>query len=85
MDPDLISAIVDDHRSRAMAAVACWLRRDLDGYDAVVGVDEDDESATLMPIVIGELCTGLQRLVGEDELLAQIDAWLASRVDRLAS
>jgi hypothetical protein len=74
--------IVDDLRAQAMAAIACWLRRDQDGFDAVVGSDE--EAATLLPVCISELCTGLERLVGPDELSRQVDEWLEVRAARLA-
>ena len=45
--------IVADLRAQAFAAVAAWLRRDQEGFDGVVGSDE--EAAVLLPIVIGEL------------------------------
>jgi hypothetical protein len=74
--------IVDDLRSQAMAAIAAWIHRDQEGFDAVVGSDE--EAACLLPVVIGELITALERLVGRDEVHKQVDAWLDVRRTRLA-
>jgi hypothetical protein len=74
--------IVDDLRAQAFAAVAAWLRRDQEGFDGVVGSDE--EAAVLLPIVIGELITALERLVGQHEVHKQVDGWLDERRTRLA-
>ena len=74
--------IIDDQRSRAMSAIAAWLRRDQEGFDAVVGTDE--EAAVLLPVVIGELATAIERLVGPDELSKQVSDWLDERAARLA-
>jgi hypothetical protein len=76
--------IVRDERPRAMAAIACWLERDKAGFDAVVGTDE--ETACLLPVVIGELCGALERLVGLGDLRLQVGAWLdAHREGHLAA
>jgi hypothetical protein len=45
-----------------------------EGFDGVVGSDE--EAACLLPVVISELVTGLERLVGRAEVEAQINGWL---------
>lgn len=74
--------IADDLRAEAMAAIACWLRRDQEGFDRVVGNDE--EAAALLPICIGKLVTGLERLVGPDEVGRQVNSWLDARRTRLA-
>jgi hypothetical protein len=73
--------IADDLRAQAFAAIACWIRRDQEGFDGVVGSDE--EAAVLLPIVIGELISALERLVGPDEVERQVDAWLSERAARL--
>jgi hypothetical protein len=52
------------------------------GFDGVVG--SDDEAAVLLPVVIGELVTALERLVGRDEVIRQIDGWLGEHLRRLA-
>ena len=57
IDIPMPTEIVEDERARAIAAVACWLRRDKEGYDQVVGTDE--EAACLLPVVISELITAL--------------------------
>jgi hypothetical protein len=74
--------IVDDLRGQAFAAIACWIHRDQEGFDAVVGSDE--EAACLLPVAIDELITALERLVGRDEVHKQVDAWLDERRTRLA-
>jgi hypothetical protein len=63
-----------------IAAIACWIRRDQEGFDVTVGSDAD--AAVLLPVVIGELVTALERLVGPDEVLRQIDDWLDVRAGR---
>jgi hypothetical protein len=75
--------IADDLRAQAMAAVAAFIHRDQPGFDAVVGTDE--EAAVLLPVVIGELVTALERLAGPDEVHKQVDTWLNDRRQRLAS
>jgi hypothetical protein len=40
---------------------------------------DDEEAALLLPVVIGELMTALQRLVGTDELQRQVGDWLYER------
>ena len=74
--------IIDDVRAQAMAAIAAWLRSDQEGFDRVVGSDE--EAAALLPVVIGELVTGLERLVGPDEVSRRVNVWLDARRARLA-
>jgi hypothetical protein len=37
----------------------------------------------LLPVVIGELVTGLEKLVGPDEVAHQVDEWLDIRRTRL--
>jgi hypothetical protein len=39
----------------------------------------------LLPVCIGEFVTGLERLVGPDEVRRQIDGWLDERAARLTS
>jgi hypothetical protein len=64
-----------------MASIACWLERDLAGFNAVAGTDE--EAACLLPVVLGELCRALERLVGPADL-RQVAGWLdAHREGRL--
>ncbi len=46
---------------------------------------DDEEVALLLPFVIGELMTALQRLVGTDELQRQVGDWLNERRDQLGS
>ena len=82
MDIPRHPVIIDDVRAQAMAAIAAWLRRDQEGFDRVVGSDE--EAAALLPVVIGELVTGLERLVGPDEVSRQVNGWLDARRTRLA-
>jgi hypothetical protein len=67
--------------AQAFAAIACWLRRDQEGFDGVGGSDE--EPAVLLPIAIGELVGALERCVGPDEVRWQIDEWLDVRASRL--
>ena len=43
---------------------------------------DDEEAALLLPVVIGELMTALQRLVGTDELQRQVGDWLNERRDQ---
>jgi hypothetical protein len=74
-------AITDNLRSQGFAAIAAWLRRDQEGFDSIVGSDE--EAAVLLPVVIDELVSALERLVGPDELERQIDGWLDERAARL--
>jgi hypothetical protein len=74
--------IVDDLRAQAMAAIACWLRRDQQGFDSVVGSAQ--EAQVLLPVCIGELITGLEKPVGPDEVARQVDEWLEVRRQRLA-
>ena len=74
--------IADDLRAQAMAAIACWIHRDQVGFDAVVGPDED--AAVLLPVVISELVSALERRVGRDEVHRQVDEWLEVRRQRLA-
>jgi hypothetical protein len=73
---------VDDLRAQAMSVIACWLRRDQEGFDIIVGSDQD--AAVLLPVCIGELISALERLVGPDEVRRQIDEWLDIRRTRLA-
>jgi hypothetical protein len=72
----------DDLRAQAMAAIAAWLRRDHAGFDSVVGPDE--EAAASLPVVIGELITGLERLAGPHQVRRQVYEWLDVRRNRLA-
>jgi hypothetical protein len=51
------------------------------GFDGVVGSDE--EAAVLLPVVIGELVSALERLVGPDKVARQVDEWLDQRAARL--
>ena len=44
---------------------------------------DDEEVALLLPVVIGELMSALQRLVGTDELQRQVGDWLNERRDQL--
>jgi hypothetical protein len=74
--------IIDDVRVQAMAAIAAWLRRDQEGFDTVVGSDED--AAALLPVVIGELVTAPERLVGPAEVERQVSEWLNVRAAQLA-
>jgi hypothetical protein len=53
-----------------------------ESFDGAVGSDE--EAAALLPICIGELVTGLERLVGPDEVSRQVNGWLDARRTRLA-
>jgi hypothetical protein len=73
--------IADDLRAQGMAAIACWLERDKQGWDAVVGSDE--EAAVLLPICISELCTALERLTGPADLRHQVSSWLDEHRRRL--
>ena len=75
--------VADDLRAQAMAAISAWLHRDQQGFDAVAGTDA--EAAVLLPVVIGELITALERLVGPDEVARQVDEWLEVRRDRLGN
>jgi hypothetical protein len=75
--------VLDDLRGQAFATIACWLRRDQAGFDAVAG--SDAEAAVLLPVVISELCSALERLVGPDELSRQVDEWLDTRAARLGT
>ena len=44
---------------------------------------DDEEAALLLPVLIGELMTALQRLVGTDELQRPVGDWLNERQDHL--
>jgi hypothetical protein len=68
--------------SHMIAAIACWIRRDQEGFDGVVGSYQ--EAVVLLPVVIGELISALERLVGPDEVARQVDEWLDIRRTRLA-
>jgi hypothetical protein len=37
----------------------------------------------LLPVVIGELITALERVIGREEVFRQIDDWLDDRAGRL--
>lgn len=75
--------IADDLRAQAMAAVDCWLRRDKEGFDAVVGSDE--EAAVLLPVVIMELATALEALTSPQQLRREVSAWLDEHRARMAA
>jgi hypothetical protein len=78
--PPMPPEIIDDQRARAMAVIAAWLRRDKEGFDGLLG--DDEEAAEILPVVIGELVTGLDRLVGRAEVEAQVHGWLDERAAR---
>jgi len=63
-------------------AVAAFIHRDQQGFDAVVGTDA--EASMLLPVVISQLVSALERLAGPVEVHAQADAWLDERRTRLA-
>ena len=74
--------VVADERARAMAAIDCWLKRDEQGFNAVVGSDAD--AATLLPIAIGELCTALEGLTSAQQLRREVSNWLSEHRRRLS-
>jgi hypothetical protein len=74
--------IADDLRAQAFAAIAAWIRRDQEGFDAVAGMDQ--EAAVLLPVVIGELVSALERCVGPLEVHRQVEERLSGRAARLA-
>jgi hypothetical protein len=82
MDIPMPPEVVDDLRAQALAAISAWIHRDEEGFDAVVG--DAKEAQVLMPVVIGELVTALERLLGPHEVHKQVDAWLEDRRQRLA-
>ncbi len=61
--------IAIDLRAQAMAAIHAWLLSGKSVFDAVVGSDE--EAAVLLPAVIGELCSALERLTSSADLRQQ--------------
>jgi hypothetical protein len=71
---DMHTETVDDLRSQAFAAISAWIRRDQEAFDCVVGTDE--EAAVLLPVVIGELVSALERSVGPAEVRRQVDQFL---------
>ena len=75
--------IADDLRAQAFAAIGAWIHRDQEGFDAVVGPDED--AAVLLPVVIGELVSALEISWGRDRVHREVDEWLERRAARLAS
>jgi hypothetical protein len=74
--------IADDLRAQAFACIAAWLHRDLDGFHAVAGSDE--KASVLLPVVIGELVSALEKCVGPAEVHRQVEEWLEVRAKRLA-
>lgn len=80
-DISLPPEIVDDLRAQAFAAISCWVHRDQEGFDAVVAGEE----AILLPIVIGELITALERILSPDEVIRQVDGFLEIWRTRLGS
>jgi hypothetical protein len=66
--------IIEDQRARAMAVINCWLQRDKEAFDMAAG--DDEEAAEILPVVIGELCTALERLTSPGDLRQQVAGWL---------
>jgi hypothetical protein len=74
--------IIEDRRARAMAVINAWLQRDQEGFDIAAG--DDEEAAEILPVVIGELCTAIERLTSPGDLRQQVNAWLNEHAARLA-
>ena len=62
--------IVEDQRARAMAVINAWLQRNQEGFDIAAG--DDEEATKILPVVIGELCTAIERLTIPGDLRQQV-------------
>ena len=76
----LPAELAEDFDARAMAIIRTYLRQDLAGFVALTGDDADE----ILPQVVRILTEALLRLVGQDELERELDAWLEARRQRLA-
>jgi hypothetical protein len=59
------------------------LERDKEGFNAVIGSDE--EAAVLLPVVISELTTALEHLTSPRQLRQEMSSWLDEHCARLAA
>jgi hypothetical protein len=71
-----------DLRAQALACIAAWLVRDQEGFDAAAGTPE--ESQVVLQVVIMELTSALEKLVGRSELLWQVGNWLDEHAARMS-
>ena len=75
----LPAEVAEDFDARAMAIILTYLRQDLAGLVALTGDDADEN----LPQVVRILTEALLRLVGQDELERELDAWLEARRQQL--
>jgi hypothetical protein len=79
-DTPITPAYADELRCRALAICRAYLKRDEQAVQALIG----DESAILLPVLLGVLVVCLAGLIGPERLAGDIDQWLDERAARLA-